>query len=237
MKKNVGSQHIAVQMNSRTDGSPLTTSVAVAVTVDNGTSTTGAGTLTHKANGHWDYEPTQGETNGDHVAFQFTHATGVNQVINAYPTFPQTGDNFTRLGAPAGASVSADVAAVKSDTAAVLVDTAEIGAAGAGLTALGDTRIANLDATVGSRATPAQVNTEVLDVVSTDTLTLPGQVAPSNTPTLTAAVGHLYKAWRNKKDNDGSVTQYYADDGTTVDQKQTTSGGSTVTKDEIVSGP
>jgi hypothetical protein len=34
-----------------------------------------------------------------------------------------TGDAFGRLGAPAGASVSADVAAVKSDTAAILVDT------------------------------------------------------------------------------------------------------------------
>src|SRR3990167_4120875 len=35
----------------------------------------------------------------------------------------QTGDSFARLGAPAGASVSADVAAVKVDTAAILVDT------------------------------------------------------------------------------------------------------------------
>lgn len=35
----------------------------------------------------------------------------------------QTGDGFARLGAPAGASVSADVAAVKVDTAAILVDT------------------------------------------------------------------------------------------------------------------
>lgn len=33
------------------------------------------------------------------------------------------GDAFARLGAPAGASVSADIAAVKSDTAAILVDT------------------------------------------------------------------------------------------------------------------
>ncbi len=38
----------------------------------------------------------------------------------------QTGDNFARLGAPAGASVSADIAAVKSDTAAILIDTADI---------------------------------------------------------------------------------------------------------------
>jgi hypothetical protein len=56
---------------------------------------------------------------------------------------PQTGDNFTRLGAPTGASHAADNAAIKSavDTVddvvdSVLVDTAEIGAAGAGLTAL-----------------------------------------------------------------------------------------------------
>lgn len=35
----------------------------------------------------------------------------------------QTGDSFARLGAPAGASVSADLAAMKVDTAAILVDT------------------------------------------------------------------------------------------------------------------
>lgn len=35
----------------------------------------------------------------------------------------QTGDSFARLGAPAGASVSADVAAIKADTAAILVNT------------------------------------------------------------------------------------------------------------------
>ncbi|MEE8208042.1 MAG: hypothetical protein V3T88_03685, partial [Nitrosomonadaceae bacterium] len=58
---------------------------------------------------------------------------------------------FTRLGAPAGASVSADVAAVKVDTAAILVDTAEIGAAGAGLTDLGGM----------STGMKAEVNTEV----------------------------------------------------------------------------
>jgi len=49
---------------------------------------------------------------------------------------PQTGDNYARLGAPAGASVSADVAAVKAETASILTDTAEIGAAGAGLTGI-----------------------------------------------------------------------------------------------------
>lgn len=38
----------------------------------------------------------------------------------------QTGDSYARLGAPAGASVSADIAAVKSDTAAILTDTSAV---------------------------------------------------------------------------------------------------------------
>lgn len=50
------------------------------------------------------------------------HATYGNAAIN------------TKLGSPAGASVSADIAAIKNETAAILMDTAEIGAAGAGLT-------------------------------------------------------------------------------------------------------
>ena len=37
-----------------------------------------------------------------------------------------TGDAFARLGAPAGASVSADLAAAKVDTAAILIDTNEL---------------------------------------------------------------------------------------------------------------
>lgn len=44
----------------------------------------------------------------------------------------QTGDNFARLGAPAGASVSADVAAAKVDTAAVKVKTDFLPSATAG---------------------------------------------------------------------------------------------------------
>lgn len=51
-------------------------------------------------------------------------ALGTGLTINAYTgNTAQTGDNFARLGAPAGASVSADVAAMKVDTAAILVDT------------------------------------------------------------------------------------------------------------------
>ena len=65
--------------------------------------------------------------------FDGTGYAGTNNVIPTVTTVgtvttltghtAQTGDAFARLGAPAGASVSADVAAVKVDTAAVLVDT------------------------------------------------------------------------------------------------------------------
>ena len=59
--------------------------------------------------------------------FDGTGYAGTNNVIPTVTTLTghtaQTGDAFARLGAPAGASVSADVAAVKSDTAAILTDT------------------------------------------------------------------------------------------------------------------
>ena len=50
-------------------------------------------------------------------------ATTVSTVTTLTGHTAQTGDCFARLGAPAGASVSADVAAVKADTAATLLDT------------------------------------------------------------------------------------------------------------------
>lgn len=59
--------------------------------------------------------------------FDGTGYAGTGNVIPTVTTLTghtaQTGDAFARLGAPAGASVSADIAAVKVDTAAILVDT------------------------------------------------------------------------------------------------------------------
>lgn len=55
-----------------------------------------------------------------------TCAAGVTvlaSVGTAATSTAQTGDNFARLGAPAGASVSADIAAAKVDTAAIKVTT------------------------------------------------------------------------------------------------------------------
>lgn len=49
-----------------------------------------------------------------------------NHIAGVQGDTKQTGDAFARLGAPAGASVSADVAAVKSQTAAIETDTQDI---------------------------------------------------------------------------------------------------------------
>lgn len=54
------------------------------VSKDGGAQAAGAGTLTHMGGGAWDYAPTQAETNANHIAFQFTHASGVNQLVNVY---------------------------------------------------------------------------------------------------------------------------------------------------------
>jgi hypothetical protein len=51
-------------------------------------------------------------------------------------------------------------------------------------------------------------------------------------------IGYLFKAWRNKKDNNGTENKLYADDATTVDQKaSTTEAAGTVTEGEWGTGP
>ena len=95
-----------------------------------------------------------------------------------------------------------------------------------------------LDAAVTSRATPAQVNTEVLDVMNVDTITLPGQVAPPLAPTHRQAIGWLYKLLRNKKEQTASEFRLYDDAGTVVDAKAAVSDAAGIaTKQELATGP
>lgn len=63
------------------------------------------------------YDPTTNKVQGVVLTDTVTTYTG---------NTPQTGDAFARLGAPAGASVSADIAGVKTQTAAIEVNTADI---------------------------------------------------------------------------------------------------------------
>lgn len=126
MKKNVASQVIGAQMVSSTDGSAFTGTVTVYVTGNGGTQaigSVGSGVCTHEGNGFHSYAPAQAETNYDHIAFTFIGTGAVPATIQVYTAFPQTGDSFARLGAPAGASVSADIATIDSNVDAILVDT------------------------------------------------------------------------------------------------------------------
>jgi hypothetical protein len=88
--------------------------------------------------------------------FDGTGYAGTNNVIPTVTTLTghtaQTGDAYARLGAPAGASVSADIAAIEAQTD-------DIGAAGAGLTAV-----------PWNAAWDAEVQSEVQDAIEANHL-------------------------------------------------------------------
>lgn len=163
-------------MVSASDGSAFTGSVTVYVTGDAGTQavgSVGSGVCAHEGNGFHTYAPAQAETNYNHVAFTFIGTGAVPATVQVYTAFPQTGDSYARLGAPAGASIAADIATRASQSSvdtidgivySILLNTAEIGAAGAGLTALASA--ANLATLAG------YVDTEVPAIkAKTDSLT------------------------------------------------------------------
>ncbi|MBE7413831.1 MAG: hypothetical protein HS130_00830 [Deltaproteobacteria bacterium] len=151
MEKNVAGQKWIVFAFDRNTNVPQTgdaANITANLRIDGGAASAVTDTNpTELEGGFYAFDLTQEETNGNLIAIIPSSSTTDIQVIGipaAVYTRPpgfnasvaQTGDSFARLGAPAGASVSADVAAVKGETAAILEDTAEIGAAGAGLTAL-----------------------------------------------------------------------------------------------------
>jgi len=112
MKKNVAGQVIGAEMITAADGTAFTGSVTCYYTIDGGSQTlgsVGSGVCTHEGNGLHTYTPAQGETNGNHIAWTFIGTGAIPVTIQVYPAFPQTGDTFTRLGAPAGASIAADL--------------------------------------------------------------------------------------------------------------------------------
>jgi len=128
---------------------------------------------------------------------------------------------MARLGTPAGASLSADIAAIEAQTD-------DIGVAGAGLTDLGGM----------STAMKAQVNAEALDVLNTDTFAEPGQETPAATSSLVAKIGYLFKFLRNRITQTATTLSVYNDDAVTVGQKATVSdNGTTFDRGEVTTGP
>ena len=149
--KNVASQKIAVYAHNTAADTPKTGDAAnITAQISLNGAATAATNDTNPteldatdAPGIYLFDMTQAETNTDLIILSAVSATGDISIepvlIYTLPTYAntqvaQTGDSYARLGAPAGASVSADIAVIDGNVDAVLVDTAEIGTAGAGLT-------------------------------------------------------------------------------------------------------
>jgi len=125
-----------------------------------------------------------------------------------------------RLAELAAANIPADVDTLKARITALLPTKAEMDAAHALL------------------ATPAQVKTQAVAALNTDTYAEPGQEAPTATTTLVDKIGYLFKYLRNKITNDGTDIKVYNDAGAVVDQKSPVSeAAGTVTRGEFISGP
>lgn len=118
MKKDVAGQVVGIKMIAL-DGSAFTGAVTVYITGNNGTRTVGSvggGACTHKGGGDYTYSPAQSETNYDHALYSFEGTGAVPAALNIYPGFPQSGDSFGRIGAPSGASISADLSSMRGAT-------------------------------------------------------------------------------------------------------------------------
>ena len=136
------------------DGAVQTSGVSIKVKPQGTTASAGGGTTSYEE-GIVEYLPTQAETNytsfeviayktgcipvsvtvvttasatpGTVLLAPVTHTSAVVPTVTTLTGHTaQTGDAFARLGAPAGASHAADMAAVKAQTAAIETDTQDI---------------------------------------------------------------------------------------------------------------
>jgi len=95
------------------------------------------------------------------------------------------------------------------------------------------TNVTTAHSTTDGKVDATQTDLDTL----TDVTALPGQGAPTLTPTLVEAIMYLYKQYRNKETQTATEHKLYADDGTTVDQKSTVSDDATTfTKGEVGTG-
>lgn len=179
-----------------------------------------AGTITTVTN------LTNAATAGD---FTSTMKTSIGTAVAASAVASVTGAVGSVTGNVGGnvtGSVGSVVGAVGSVTGAVGSVTGNVGG--------------NVTGSVGSLATQAKadVNTEFVDALATDTYAEPGQGTPAATLSLSAKIGYLFKAWRNKSTQTSTAYNLFNDDAATVDQKATASDdGTTFTRGEITTGP
>src|SRR6266511_2610184 len=86
--------------------------------------------------------------------------------------------------------------------------------------------LARLDAAVTTRATPAQVRTQVADVLTVDTIAELAQGVPPVSPTVVQALALMYMSLRNQITEDGSFLAFHNDAGTVIVKATTADNGS-----------
>ena len=164
--------------------------------------------------------------------------TALKTGIDAIPTTAMRGTDNALLAA----SINLTAGAVDSVT---LVDTTTTntdmrGTDGANTTAPDNAGISSNGTAIAALndISAADVNGEVVDVLTVDIQTLPAQSAPPLTPTFVEMVSWPYKSYRNRETQTATEYNLFADNGTTVDTKATISDDSTTfDKNELVSGP
>lgn len=98
------------------------------------------------------------------------------------------------------------------------------------------TKAGYLDEAVSTRATPAQVNTEVVDALGTDVIAEMAQGIPPATPTFKQALMYLYMTLRNKLTVTATEKAIYDDAGVKVAKKALSDDATTYTEAEMISG-
>jgi hypothetical protein len=198
-KKNTAVTGFTVGLISATDGSDITTGTPAAyVTLDGGTQTAIAGSLTHEGNGQWSFNLTAAEMNGDFVGVTVTHTSAITVQI-PIKTVAKTNDDLQDITAAdvnaqcdtaisdAALATAAALATVDSNVDAILVDSgttipAQITAlnnlSAAEVNAECDTAIA--DASLATAAALATID-DIVDSILVDTgTTLPAQITALN---------------------------------------------------------
>ena len=94
-----------------------------------------------------------------------------------------------------------------------------------------------IDAAISTRATPAQVNTEVLDVVNVDTIPELAQAIPAATPTMRTALMLVYMALRDRLDVEAASLEIHNNAGTVIAKKVLSDDGTTYSEAKMVAGP
>ena len=168
-------------------------------------------------------------------------ALGTGLTINAYTgNTVQTGDSFARIGAAGAGLTAIDLPNQTMDIVGNITGnlSGSVGSVTGAVGSVTGLTAANLDATISSRATPAQVKTQMTDALNVDTYAEPGQGTPLATTTLVGKIGYLFKNWRNRQTQTSTTWSLFNDDALTVDQKATVADdATTASKTEIATGP